>query len=149
MLPSFGAAYAAPNEGTIILYLFRPPKTVLNPLANDKIQGFFKAFVFYSSAFQGKLNFQGFFKTILYIQVLLKPVRTLNQMLCYKIKWKLEICSSHIYGPRCEKTCLWGLRTTKVQTSLRIGADWSAPLLFAFWKVSYLNLLKAKFQFSS
>ena len=31
-----------------------------------------------------------------------------------------------------------GLRTTKAQTSLRIRADWSAHLLFAFWKVSKL-----------
>ena len=32
------------------------------------------------------------------------------------------------------------------------GADravWSGPLLFSFWKVSYLNLLQAKFQFSN
>ena len=28
-------------------------------------------------------------------------------------------------------------------------ADWSAPLLFAFWKESHLNLLQEKFQFSS
>ena len=29
------------------------------------------------------------------------------------------------------------------------GAAWSAPLLFVLWKVSYLNMLQAKFQFSS
>ena len=28
-------------------------------------------------------------------------------------------------------------------------ADWSAPLLFTFWKVSYLDLIRAKFRFSS
>ena len=44
-------------------------------------------------------------------------------------------------GPRREKTCLWGLRQTKAQTSLRIHTDWSVPLLFIFWKVSYLILL--------
>ena len=42
-----------------------------------------------------------------------------------------------------------GLRTTQAQTSLRIHAVWSAPLLFAFWKVSYLDLLLAEFQLSS
>ena len=42
-----------------------------------------------------------------------------------------------------------GLQTTQAQTSLRIRAVWSAPLLFAYWKVSYLDLLRAKFQFSS
>ena len=41
------------------------------------------------------------------------------------------------------------LRTTKTQTSLRICAVWSAPLLFAYCKVSYIDLLHAKFQFSS
>ena len=44
MVPLFGAAYAAPNKGTTILYGFRPQKTLLNPLANGKIQGLFKAF---------------------------------------------------------------------------------------------------------
>ena len=33
-----------------------------------------------------------------------------------------------------------GLRSTKSQTSLRIRAKWSAPMLFAYWKVSYVNL---------
>ena len=42
-----------------------------------------------------------------------------------------------------------GLRITQAQTSLRISAVWSAPLLFAFCKVPYVNLLQMKFQFSS
>ena len=43
-----------------------------------------------------------------------------------------------------------GFATTRAQTSLHIHAVWSAPLLFANWKVySYLDLLQAKFQFSS
>ena len=40
-----------------------------------------------------------------------------------------------------------GLRTTKAQTRLPFCADWSAPLLFTYWKVSYLNLLQANFNF--
>ena len=52
-------------------------KTVMNPLANGKIQGLFKAFQCFSSTFQGKFYFQGLFKTVLYIKVLFKPVRTL------------------------------------------------------------------------
>ena len=40
-----------------------------------------------------------------------------------------------------------GLRTTQVQTSLRIRAVWSAPLLFAYWEVSYLVLRKRNFNF--
>ena len=78
VVPLFGAASAAPNNGTTILYWFRSPKTVLNPPVNGKIQGLFKAFECFSSAFQGKFNFQGLFMTVLYIQVLFKPVRTLQ-----------------------------------------------------------------------
>ena len=41
------------------------------------------------------------------------------------------------------------LRTTQALTSLPIRAVWSAPLLIAFWKVSYVTLEQVKFQFSS
>ena len=47
------------------------------------------------------------------------------------------------------KPVFGGFRTTEAQTSLRVRAVRSAPLLFAYWKISYLNLLQAKFQFSS
>ena len=77
MVPLFGAAYDAPNKGTSILYCFRSPKKVLNPPVNSKVQGFFKALECFSSTFQGKVNFHGLFKTVLYIQVLFKPVQTL------------------------------------------------------------------------
>ena len=50
---------------------------MLNPLANGKIQVLFKALSVFSSTFQGKFDFQGLFKTVLYFQVLFKPVRTL------------------------------------------------------------------------
>ena len=53
-------------------------KTLLNPPKNGKIQELFKAFECFSSTFQGKFNFQGLFKTVLYIQVLFKSVRTLE-----------------------------------------------------------------------
>ena len=79
MEPLFGAAYAAPNKGTTILYWFRSPKTVLKPPVNGKIQVVFKAFECFLSAFQVKFNFQGLFKTVLYIQVLFKPVWTLKK----------------------------------------------------------------------
>ena len=49
MVPLFGVA-------------FRPQKTMLNPLANGKIQELFKAFECFSSTFQGKFYFQGLFK---------------------------------------------------------------------------------------
>ena len=42
-----------------------------------------------------------------------------------------------------------GVRKTNAQTSLRISVDWSAPFSFAFWEVSFLELLQVKFQFSS
>ena len=46
-----------------------------------------------------------------------------------------DLYKEKIYGP----TCIVGLWTAQVQTRLCIHADWSAPLLFVFWKVSYLN----------
>ena len=52
--------------------------TLLNPPVNGKIQGLFKAYECFSSSYQGKISFQGLFKTVLYIQVLFKPVRTLG-----------------------------------------------------------------------
>ena len=57
-----------------------------------------------------------------------------------KVQW--TICAEVLwltYGPLHEKTCLQGLLTTQVQTtSLRIRTVWLAPLLLAFWKVSYV-----------
>ena len=73
MAPLFGGAYAAPNKGTTILSSFRPLKTLLNPHANGKFKDLSRPL----SVFQGKFYFQGLFKTVLYIQVLFKPVRTL------------------------------------------------------------------------
>ena len=40
----FGAAFAAPNKGTTILYRFTSLSTVLSPTENRGIQGLFKAF---------------------------------------------------------------------------------------------------------
>ena len=50
-------------------------------------------------------------------------------------------------GYDVRKPVFRGLQTTMAQTSLHIRAVWSAPLLFAYWKVSYLNLLQVKFNF--
>ena len=44
VVPLFGAAFAAPNKGTPILYSFRSVSTVLSSTQNRKIQGLFKAF---------------------------------------------------------------------------------------------------------
>ena len=65
---------------------------------------------------------------------------------CSKI---LFICT-FMYGPRHSTKPVFGsLRKTKAQTSLRIPAVWSAPLLFAYWKVASQNLLQTKFHYSS
>ena len=65
---------------------FSLQRQVLNPSVIGKIQDFFKAIECFSSTFQGIFNFQGLFKTVLYIQVLFKPVQTLvhNQQLVGK-----------------------------------------------------------------
>ena len=65
VVPLFGAAFAAPNEGTTILYLFRSLSTVLSSTENKRVQGLFNAFERFSSTFQGRFNFQRFFKKAL------------------------------------------------------------------------------------
>ena len=52
MVPLFGAAYAAPNIGTTILYWFRPPKTLLKPLQMVKFKDFSRPLSVFSSTFQ-------------------------------------------------------------------------------------------------
>ena len=64
-----------------------------------------------------------------------------------EIRYTIDI--QYQMGLDAGKPVFGGLRTTKAQTSLRIRAVWSAPLFFAYWKVSYLDLLRPKFQFSS
>ena len=56
-MPIFGAAYAAPNKGTTILYGFRRLSMVLCPI---EIVEFKERF---SSTFKDKFNFQGLFNS--------------------------------------------------------------------------------------
>ena len=65
MVPLFGAAYAAPNKGTTILYWFRSLSMVLSPTENSRNQGLLEAFGWFSCTFQGIFNFQGLFKKAL------------------------------------------------------------------------------------
>ena len=58
-------------------------------------------------------------------------------------------CSTDEMGFDVRKPVFGGLWTTQSQTSLRIRAVWSATLLFAFCKVSHVNMLQVKFHFSS
>ena len=46
----------------------------------------------------------------------------------------LDLSYMGLKGTR--KPVIRGLRTTQAQTSLRIRAVWSAPVLFPFWKVA-------------
>ena len=71
-----------------------------------------------------------------------------NSLLRTTTKKKTLTVSRNTLGHRREKTCLRGFASTKAQTSIRIRADLSAPLLFALRKVSYLDLRQAKFLFS-
>ena len=60
---------------------------MLNPPVNGRIQVVFKAFKYFSGTFQGKFYFQGLSRTVVYIQVLSKPVRALYYTL-HKVKNK-------------------------------------------------------------
>ena len=70
----------------------------MNPPVNGKIQGLFNAFECFSSPFQGKFNFQGLFKTVLYIQILFKPVRTLYAITVSKNLSAAAVVQRHING---------------------------------------------------
>ena len=56
--------------------------------------------------------------------------------------------SSSNMGLDARKPVFGGLWTTKAHISLRKCAVWSAPLLFPYWKASYLDLLQARFHYS-
>ena len=60
VVPIFGAAYAAPNKGTTILYWFRSLSTVLSPTENSRIQGFFKALSDFPVLFKADIIFMDF-----------------------------------------------------------------------------------------
>ena len=61
VVPLFGAAHAAPNNGTTyLLYWFRSLSTVLSPTENSRIQGLFKAFEWFPLLFKAALIFKGF-----------------------------------------------------------------------------------------
>ena len=64
-VPLFGAAFAAPNKGTAILYSFRSLSTVLSSTENRQIQGLFKEFEWFSSTFQGRFKFREIFMKVL------------------------------------------------------------------------------------
>ena len=66
-----------------------------------------------------------------------------------KFLFKFFFLFSHHMGLSvARKPVFEDLRTTQAQTSLRICSVWSAPFLFTIWKVSYVNLLQVKLQFS-
>ena len=83
---SAGKSVSAPNKGTTILYWFRLLSTVLSHTENSRIEGFFEAFEWFSSTFQGKFNFRDFSR---------KP----SKFKYFSSLWKPCICSSWGFGP--------------------------------------------------
>ena len=66
-------------------------------------------------------------------------VNTPTEMTIYKLNASGQILEI-LYGPRCKKPCL--------EQWCRPACA-SANALYAFWKVSFLNLLQANFHCSS
>ena len=79
MVPLFGAAYAAANKGTTILYQFKSPTTVLNPPENGKIQGLFNAYECFQVLFKTNVIFKDFSRQSCIFKHF-KLVRTLLQI---------------------------------------------------------------------
>ena len=86
----------------------------------------------FSSTFQGKFNFQGLFKTVLYIQVLFKPVRILLDCFFTTSVWsKINVLlqashSKNVAGFDLERR-QGGDRITDRQTD---GGNYNIPLCF-------------------
>ena len=59
-VPLFGAAYAAPNLGTTILYWFKSLSTVLSPTENSRIQGLSRLLSDFPVLFKADLIFKDF-----------------------------------------------------------------------------------------
>ena len=88
MVPLFGAAYAAPNKGTTILYRFRPPKnSVESSCKMVKFKDFSRPLSVFQVLFKANFIFKDFSKTVLYIQVLFKPVRSLSIHVVQLTNW--------------------------------------------------------------
>ena len=60
VVPLFGAAFAAPNKGTTILYKFGSLSAVLSSTENRRIQGLFKALSIFPVLFKADLIFKDF-----------------------------------------------------------------------------------------
>ena len=82
---------------------------MLNPLANGKNQGLFNAFECFSSTSQGKFYFQGLFQTVLYFQVLFKPVPTLPSEVSEKYSGQNLGCFGHACGPGVNNTLIYSV----------------------------------------
>ena len=56
-------------------------------------------------------------------------------------------CNKRRYniGPDARKPVFGGLPTTKVQSTLHICADWSAPLLIPYWNYHIYTSFKGNF----
>ena len=84
----------------------------------------------------------------LVISVLINHNYFKNNTPIFSMVNKLMRLKNHL-GLVATKPVFGGLQTTKVQTSLRMRAVWSVPLLFALRNVPYVYFLQVKFQFSS
>ena len=128
--PIFGAA---PNKATTFLYWFRSLSTVLSPTENSRTQGLFKAFEWFSSTFQGGFNFQGLYKKAVQIQVLFKPVRTLQSYtqhqyfsnlqiwLCFVDYWFIFLKDQYYTAIQCIRT--WYAMSRSLVKLMEIGTS--------------------------
>ena len=137
-MPLFGAAFAAPNKGTTVLFWFRSLSTVLIPTENKRIQGLFKAFAWFSSTFQGIFNFQVLFKKALYIQVLFKPVQTLslfhwlNKSASFK-PCRIRSCS-YEFSAQWLRSISYGWKYSELHHSCLVNHKWEVCKQFRPWQ---------------
>ena len=99
MVPLFGAAYAAPNKVTTILYRFMPQKTVLNPHAMVKFKDFSRPL----SVFQVLLKANFIFKDFSRRSLIFKYFSSLCEPCYMVIKRKPDfvVCDQQRHRTAC------------------------------------------------
>ena len=110
-MPLFGAAFAAPNKGTTVLFRFRSLSTVLIPTENRRIRGLFMTFVWFPVLFKAYLFFKDFSRKpskFKYFSSLCEPCCKLSDTLMISLKTICRQTRNIQNYPACKysKTCL-------------------------------------------
>ena len=130
---------------SIYMFFYRPFRCFCSPISSPSLL-FPWIFYFWPFSIAIWLIFKLFF--YLFLCIFHPNYSPEEDAFCLTKNENIFVSLQKHLGLNARKPVFGGLRTTKAQISLRICAVWSAPLIFAYWNVGYLDLLRAKFQYS-